>query len=352
MNGQAPNGTGSTGKVTKGEVSGQAANDEISGQSSSGVRSRDKALNRGLSGLYLGLDIGGTGIKGGLVDRNGRLLTHRSVRTPVEEGRSGIMRATIGLAASLLAEAEGRVSGIGVGSAGMIDPETGRVLYATDNLPGWAGHPLADSLSDATGLPVRANNDVNAAALGEAWVGAGQQIASFALVALGTGVGGAFVSAGKVMNGFNGAGAEFGHLLLKQDGIPCNCGQKGCFEQYASGTALNRMARSIHPEWNSRILLQRYGEREPRAVEAVNGFVNDLAAGLITVYHVLGPEVILLGGGLLDSADLWWERLEEALRRMTPKPVVIRKAHLGNQAGIIGAASLLRGVSVCRGGAL
>ena len=291
-------------------------------------------------GLYIGIDIGGTGIKGGLVTAEGELSDVRSVRTPVEEGRAGIMREIEHLISELIAGTERQVIAIGVGSAGSIDPHTGQVIFATDNLPGWTGHPLAAALSERFSLPVRADNDVNVAALGEAWLGAASDYNCFALVALGTGVGGALVNEKRIIHGFNGKAGEIGHMILKQDGFPCNCGQSGCFEQYASGTALNRIAAEVDPAWTSYTLLQRYEQRDERAVAVMNRFVSDLAAGLVSVYHVFGPEAIIIGGGLGSSADIWWEELRLKLRELSPKPILVDRAKLGNQAGMIGAAYL------------
>ncbi|GGG17280.1 ROK family protein [Paenibacillus abyssi] len=297
-------------------------------------------IDERVPGVFIGIDVGGTGIKGGLVTSTGELLLERSVRTPVQEGRDGILRELGQLALALIAASERPVLGIGVGSAGSIDPVSGGVIFATDNLPGWTGTPLAAKLSERTGLPVRADNDVNVAAIGEAWTGAAKRYDSFAFAALGTGVGGALFSGGRIIHGFQGRSGEIGHLILKPGGLPCNCGQKGCLEQYASGTALNRIARGIDPQWTSYTLMERYGEKEARAVEAVEAFVSDLASGLISLYHVFGPEAIVLGGGLIETADLWWDRLEQALCEMSQKPIIIERAKLGNQAGIIGAAYL------------
>ncbi|RIX60123.1 ROK family protein [Paenibacillus nanensis] len=292
------------------------------------------------AGFFLGIDIGGTGMKAGLVTPDGSIARELAVRTPVEEGGAGIMREMYKLADALLAEAGEPVHAIGVGSAGIIEPVSGRVTYATDNLPGWTGTPLAELLAGHTGLPVRADNDVNAAALGEAWVGAAKGCASFALAAVGTGIGGALVSGGRLVHGHLGRSGEIGHLILKQDGLPCNCGQRGCLEQYASGSALNRVARGIDPGWDSRELLRRTEAGDSRAAQAVDGFARDLAAGLISLYHVCGPEAIVIGGGLIETPEAWWHRLEQAVAEATPMPVRLEKAALGNKAGIIGAAYL------------
>jgi len=293
------------------------------------------------NGVYIGIDLGGTEMKGGLVDLGGILLCERRTATPVKEGRLGIMRELKAAIEALIGEAGGRpVLGIGIGSAGRIDPRTGKVIYASDNLPGWSGTEIAREMEEAFGLPVFADNDVNAAALGEAWIGAARGCDTFALIALGTGVGGAVVSEGRLLHGIGGGAAEFGHFILYPGGHACNCCQRGCLEQYASGTALNRIAASIDPAWTSRILMARCMEKDPRAVEAVDAFVLDLAYGILTIKNMADPEVIVIGGGLAASADIWWDKLEANLKKLSSAPVKLARAEAGNYAGIIGAASM------------
>lgn len=290
--------------------------------------------------LYIGIDLGGTEIKGGLVDSDGALLAEYRKATPIQEGRVGIIRDLKIVINALLNLAERPVKGIGIGSAGRIDPRSGVVCYASDNLPGWTGTEIADEMNAAFGLPVFVDNDVNVAAFGEAWVGAARGCDTFALVALGTGVGGAVVSEGHMLHGAAGGAAEFGHLILHPGGLACNCGQRGCLEQYASGTALNRIARDIDPAWTSRTLMQRCAEGDALAAAAIDAFVLDLAYGLLTINNLVDPELIVIGGGLVGSADIWWDKLAEALGRLSAAPLKLAKAEAGNYAGIIGAASM------------
>ena len=133
-------------------------------------------------------------------------------------------------------------------------------------------------------------------------------------------------------------------MLIKPDGLLCNCGQRGCWEQYTSGTALNRMAKEIEGFWDSHLLFKRFAEGDSRAVEAVDSFVKDLATGLVSLQNVFGPEAIIIGGGLAQSSILWWESLEHRLKEMTTLPVTIIAAKLGNRAGVIGAARLAKGI--------
>lgn len=289
---------------------------------------------------YLGIDLGGTGIKGGLVSRTGELLLEGSVRTPVERGRDGILQSLTSLIADLLQRTEAQPAAIGIGSAGRIDHRSGKVIYATDNLPGWTGTNLADIVSSRFGLPVVADNDVNAAAVGEAWVGAVPGVRSFAFVALGTGVGGALVEEGRLLHGARGGAGEVGHFILHPGGFACNCRQFGCLEQYCSGTALTRAAKRIDSSWSSRTLMEQCNLGDARAEQVIDGFVADLAAGLISIRNMFDPAVIVIGGGLIESRAVWWNRLRSAIAAATPKELPLVPASLGNRAGIVGAAKL------------
>lgn len=292
-------------------------------------------------GSCIGIDLGGTGIKGAIVTRNGELRNLVSVRTPVEEGREGILRELFSLISTLISKSGELITGIGIGSAGRIDPVTGTIIAAV-NLPGCEGTPLADLIHAEFGIPVQVDNDVNAAAIGELWAGALGDIQSFAFIALGTGVGGAFVDKGKLIYGEYGAAGEIGHMVLKPGGLLCPCGQRGCLEQYVSGTALNRAARAVRPDWNSHMLIQQCAEGHSGAVEVIDEFVRDLSNSLVTIRNLFDPGAIVLGGGLTASSSVWLNRLEAELSISSPnKQIVVRVGKLSNQAGMIGAASLV-----------
>lgn len=294
------------------------------------------------SPYFIGVDLGGTTIKGGLLSLDGTVKSELVKRTPVEKGREGILRELFTLIEELLEISVYHVGAIGIGSAGRIEPVAGTVLYATDNLPGWTGTPLKEILEGRFGLSVFVDNDVNAAAIGETWMGMGDTVltSSIMFISLGTGIGGAIVYKGEIVHGAKGGAGEVGHILLVPGGHPCNCGQNGCLEQYGSGTALNRMARSIDPEWNSRILLQQCAKGEPRAVRALEGFAADLAAGIISISNMLDPHKFIIGGGLSDSHEVWWDYLRSKLDALSRNQTVLEVARLGNRAGLIGAAKL------------
>lgn len=288
---------------------------------------------------WLGIDIGGTAIKAGIVDEGGSLLRHASQPTPAALGRQAILDAALALARELLA-AEPSVAGVGIGSAGRIDSVNGTVRYATENLPGWTGLQLSRTFTEALQLPVCADNDVNAAAVGEGWVGAAAGIPSFALLALGTGVGGALVHNHQILGGASGGAAEFGHMILHPGGRPCNCGRQGCLEQYVSGTALTRSARAVTPEWDSRLLMNALAARDKRAAPVIAQFVDDLATAIINVVQMFDPETVVIGGGLADSRQWWWDKLLKLITLAIPGGPPLLPAALGNHAGVTGAARL------------
>lgn len=288
----------------------------------------------------IGIDLGGTEIKGAMVKADGLLIQKHRVQTPLTEGREGILREIRNLVGELKhSKPHIPVVGIGIGSAGLIDHHKGKIISAA-NLPGWSGTSVVKEISEMMELPVYVDNDVNAAALGEAWIGSANDSEYFAFISLGTGVGGALVYNGRTIHGMNGGAGEVGHMILKPGGLPCKCGQKGCLEQYVSGTALNRYASELSPNWNSYILMKQFQEGELRASHVVEAFVNNLAIGLISIQNIFDPERFIIGGGLAASKSVWWHHLLSALKEHSSKDIRITPAMLGNEAGMIGAAKL------------
>lgn len=300
--------------------------------------------------LYLGIDIGGTGIKAALVDESGNILHHTETPTRAAEGASAVLGRVEQLARSLLNRAGTPVVGCGVGSAGRIDHRRGHVVFASGNLPGWTGLALGQELQQRLGLPVAVDNDVNAAAIAEGWVGAARGTADYLMLTLGTGVGGAIVIGGKMWRGARSGAGEVGHMMLYPGGLPCNCGGVGCAEQYVSAKALTRKANeglsSGYPFRGIREVLSTC-ERGPSvrrdaARKGVERFTADLAMLLINLQNGFDPQVIVIGGGIV-RLGYWWDRLLETVAREgRPRSVSVRlkRAHCGPQAGVIGAARL------------
>jgi len=307
---------------------------------------------------YIGIDLGGTNVAAGIVEEDGKLLGKASVPCP----RGGEAVADAIAQAARLAAGNAGVSvegakGVGLASPGSIDPETGTVLHAY-NLE--LDHvPLAGMISERLGgLPTLLENDANAAALGEFIAGAGRGKGSLVAVTLGTGVGSGAVLGGKLYTGFNYAGMESGHIVIRRGGRQCTCGRKGCWEAYASATGLirsTREARSAHPEsllWelapteemvNGKTPFDAAQAGDKTAQAVVDEYIEDLACGLANLINILQPEVLCIGGGVSKQGEALLKPLRSALDREeftkdSPRRCQVRVAELGNDAGIIGGA--------------
>ena len=310
---------------------------------------------------YIGIDLGGTFIKGGIVNENGEILICDKVPTEVEKGDKGVAANIARLAKDLL-DRQGLtvndVEGLGIGSPGMIDSNEGNVVYA-NNL-GWENFRICDELSSLLGgITVKIGNDANVAALGEVKFGAARKYNSVVMITLGTGVGGGVVVDGKMIEGNKGAGAELGHIVIVYGGEQCSCGRKGCFEAYSSATALirdTRRAMEAHPDskmWevgsldmvNGKTVFD-YASVDVYAKEVVDNYIKYLACGLVNYANVFRPEAILLGGGVCAQGDNLIKPLQKIFDSEIyagdkgPK-VPILVAELENNAGLLGAAALL-----------
>lgn len=310
---------------------------------------------------YIGIDLGGTFIKGGIVNENGEILVCDKTPTEVEKGDKGVAANIAKLTNDLLARqglAVADVEGLGIGSPGMIDSAEGNVVYA-NNL-GWENFRICDELSRLLGgVKVKIGNDANVAALGEVKFGAARNYNSAVMITLGTGVGGGIVIDGKLVEGNKGAGAELGHIVIVKGGEQCSCGRKGCFEAYSSATALirdTRRAMEAHPDskmWGCGSLdmvcgktVFDYAPVDSYAQEVVDSYIEHLACGLINYANVFRPEVILLGGGVCAQGDNLIVPLQKLVDQEIyagdkgPRvPILI--AELENNAGLLGAAALL-----------
>lgn len=293
------------------------------------------------------LDIGGTKMAAAVIDGAGRVLERARVVTPAADGAVAVLAAAAGLVRSV-ARAHA-VSALGVGSAGVIDPDTGVVVGATDVLSGWVGTDLRGALADALDLPVAVRNDVHAHALGEAAYGAGVGHTSLLHVAVGTGVGAAFVHIGLpggVLSGAHAAAGHAGHLPSREAGdLPCTCGGVGHLEAIAAGPALTREhARRTGvkvADLRAVAVLAADGDPDAGAVIELGGrAVGAAVGGLI---NVLDPDVVVVGGGVAGLGDRWWGPLREAVRReVLPslRDIPVCASDLGDDAAVLGAAAL------------
>ncbi len=311
---------------------------------------------------YLGIDLGGTNIAAGIVNEEMKLVYKTSIPTEAKSGAETIIKRMAEVANKAITGAGitvKDVKSIGIGSPGSIDPENGVVIYA-NNLD-FYDLPMAEMLGKYfPGLPIYIENDANVAAWAEAKCGAAAGVRDSVTITLGTGVGGGMVIISKLYSGFNHAGAEMGHIVIKEGGRPCTCGRKGCWEAYASVTGLIKTTRE-HMEKNPDSLMwklagslenvngltsfdaMRKGDEEAQKV--VNEYLHSVATGLVDIINILQPEVICIGGGISKEGDYLLKPLKEhAEREMYARynkvRTEIRIAKLGNDAGIIGAALL------------
>ncbi len=308
---------------------------------------------------YVGIDLGGTFIKGGIVNGEGRILVQDKTPTEKEKGDEAVAKNIAKLACELMARMGLRadeVDGLGMGSPGMIDGKSGVVLFS-NNL-GWTNFALSKRVADLTGLQVKIANDANVAALGEVKFGVAKAYTNAIMLTLGTGVGGGIVVGGKLIEGNFGAGAELGHMVIAEGGEPCTCGRAGCLEAYASATALIRetkRAMEAHKDsqmWEIGSLdavtgktAFDYQESDPYAKAVVDGYIKMLACGITNFANIFRPEAVILGGGVCAQGDALVKPLQALVDKelfagkLGPQvPILIAK--LGNSAGLLGAAAL------------
>ena len=295
--------------------------------------------------VRLGIDLGGTNIAVGVVNEQNEIIGTASVKTnaprPAEEIADSMREAC------LLALGEARmtlddVASVGVGTPGAVN-EDGVVEFSA-NL-GFNDTPLRELVEERLGKPTFIENDANCAALGEQVAGCGGGVPNFVAVTLGTGVGGGIILGGKLLTGVNGAAGEIGHMSVEMDGIPCPCGRSGCFEQYASATALVRQTReAMEQDRDKSSKLWELAEGG-RALMVLDKFTTYLAVGVADLINIFQPDVLCIGGGISKEGDFLIEplvRKVEELRytKHSKKQTKICAATLGNDAGIIGAALL------------
>lgn len=298
------------------------------------------------------LDIGGTSIKYGIVDEDGIIERKAAVPTLAGQGGRALMERIQSLVKELW-DTGGEISSVGVATSGQVDVHTGTVRYATDILPGWTGMPIRSILEEAFHIPVFVENDVNAAALGEAWQGAARGKRDFIMVTLGTGIGGAIVIDGKIYYGSGGSAGEFGHIPIVPGGLLCTCGQRGCYEQYASTAALIKMYEAVlnknqdlsdpcEEKISGEMIFKALEQGDPVACRVIEEWMGYIAQGLAAIVHIFNPDLILIGGGVSRQGASFIRQVEKKVKeRIMPsfrEMLRIRPAVLYNDAALLGAA--------------
>ncbi len=312
---------------------------------------------------YVGVDIGGTNLKAGLVDENGVLLATQKMKVASIADDDGLAWTVASLVQELAHTVNipvSDVASVGVGVPGTVEIRSGSINY-TCNLP-LRNVPLRKLFHRYLSIPLYIENDANCAALAEFLVGAGRDSKRFVTITLGTGVGAGIVHNGKIYHGANGMAGEVGHMVIQRGGLPCPCGRHGCWEQYASATALKRMtaaALAAHPHsilaqvvaendgrvsGQSAFIAARRGD--PVGQQVCDEYVDYLACGVVNVVNIFQPDTLAIGGGVSNEAEeqLLLPVQQRVARESIPcgrdRRTRIVKAELGNRAGLIGAALL------------
>ncbi len=306
--------------------------------------------------IYIGVDVGGTTVKGIALNGAGEVLAENAVDTVIGEGFADCIDALIEKLVRLSGGVYSDVKGVGIGCPGIIDSANGTVVYAANLL--LDNYPLGKLLKSKSGLDVKIVNDANAAALGEARFGAGKEYSDSVLITLGTGVGGGIVIGGKLFEGYKSAGAEIGHMVIERGGDRCTCGRRGCFEAYCSARALTKRTRDAMEDDTASEMWKTYSydscngatafeymDTDRTARKVAEWYIDRLACGVINLCNIFRPQAVMLGGGVAAQGS----RLTAPLQKAVDKeifggsdyaPVKVVCASLGAKAGVYGAAAL------------
>jgi glucokinase len=294
----------------------------------------------------LGIDLGGTNLRFAALRPSGEMVDKHGVSTNIGAGRDALVEHIVRGIGEIRARRDTeRLLGIGIGVPGFILLEKG-VITKSPNLPGLENFPMRDALQDRLGCPIHLENDANAAALGEKWMGAGRDCDDLVLLTLGTGIGGGIICGGKVLHGYLGMAGELGHLTIEpHEGAPCGCGNTGCLEAHASATAITRMAREAGlGELTSAQVYERAmaGDQQARRIFWRMG--RALGLGLSLLVNTFNFPLYLLSGGVLAAWDLFAPAMYDECRRRSltfrQTDTRIDRAALGDEAGLYGAARL------------
>jgi glucokinase len=294
----------------------------------------------------IGLDLGGTNLRAAAVDDHGRMLASVSGKTAYSAGREAILGDMVS-AITTLRERFGAsgLAGIGVAVPGFIRMKEG-IIGNSNNLAALEDFRIRDEISDRLGTPVILENDANAAALGEKWIGAGRGLDDLVLLTLGTGIGGGIVSNGSVVRGHLGMAAELGHITVVPNGNPCGCGNRGCVEKHASATAVTAMAKllGLGDALSAKEVYEMAAGGNEKALTIFVSVGESLGVVLAMLVNTFNFPLYLLSGGLLGAWDLFAPAMIEETRRRSftfrTTDTRIEKAELGNEAGLFGAAYL------------
>lgn len=287
----------------------------------------------------IGLDIGGTKIQGAVIDESGEILKTYRLETCAREGKDKVLENISKIIDFLKTD---EIEAIGVGTPGFIDSENGIVTFA-GNIDGWTGLNLKKEIEKISNLPVFIENDANIALVCEKWLGAGKGFNDIVMITIGTGLGGAVYNEKMgLLSGSHFQGAELGHLILHPNGEYCTCGQSGCAESYCSGTALVRHYEELTRNRLSGAEIFKISEKDENAKKVIDRFTSDLAWFLTSLRNVFDPELIIIGGGVINSKDYWWDDVLKNFKNYChlSEEIEIKPAKFLNDSGVIGAGRI------------
>lgn len=298
-----------------------------------------------MSEYSVGLDLGGTNLRAAAISRDGEILARVDGRTALSEGRDAVIDDMVESIRKLRDGQSGRFAGAGIGVPGFIELEKGYIV-GSNNLVALEQFPLRDEIEQRLGAPVILENDANAAAMGEKWMGAGRDVSHLVLLTLGTGIGGGIIHHGRILHGALGMAGELGHITVVPNGNPCGCGNVGCVEKHASATAVSAMARLMgFPEnVTSADVYEAAKAGHPRALVIWERMGEALGIALANLINIFNFPLYLLSGGPLPAWEFFAPAMLEEVRRRSftyrHTNTRIEKAVLGSQAGLYGAAYL------------
>lgn len=291
----------------------------------------------------VGIDIGGTAVKYALLSEEGTLLSTGEFPTCAEKGVENLFNNICKVIDKYNCS---DLLGIAVSGTGQIDGSIGKVIGGNPIIPGWIGTNLVELLEIKYGVRAVLENDVNCAALGEKWLGAGKDEENFVCLTIGTGIGGGIILNNDIFRGDTCVAGEFGHIQIVKNGVQCMCGKKGCYERYASATALVKMVKdATGKELNGKEIFELEKAGDTKIKEIVDTWIDYFTDGLSTIIYIFNPSLVVIGGGVTKQGDYLLDRINKSLDGKLgenyKKNLKIRFAQLGNNAGMLGAEYLL-----------
>lgn len=292
----------------------------------------------------LALDVGGTAIKYAFFNHE-TLIFQKECPSHAKTGGTHLVETMKSVISKCLENYS--VDKIGISTTGQVHPFLGSILFANENVPGYTGMPVKEILEATFGIDVFVENDVNAAAIGEAIYGSGKNEKDFLMLTFGTGIGGAIFINNRLYTGSCHAAAEIGHMLTHPGGLLCNCGAHGCYEMYGSTTALVKRAHTLNSNYtDGRKIFEAFSQNEPVALQLVEDWIIEISYGIINLIYTFNPSHIILGGGIMSQPYLF-SRLNTILKKQVVESfqnVTLLPAKLGNLAGVYGMKAICCGL--------